>query len=82
MHKKDTNNSFLKQLNIYNKFLSSFQQMANTNSILFVYLINSHNEESCADAFPCLCLQMKMAQSIKRHLADRDPGENAALFLF
>lgn len=82
MHKQDTNNSILKQLNIYNKFLSSFQQVADKNSILLVYLINSHNEESCADTFPCLCLWTEsLAQSIKRHLADGDPGGNAALFL-
>lgn len=54
MHKQDTN-SFLKQLKIYNKFLSDFQQMADQSSALLVYLINSHSEKSCADAFPCLC---------------------------
>lgn len=51
MHKQDTN-SFLKQLKIYSKFLSDFQQMANQSSALFVYLINSHNEKIVCGGFP------------------------------
>lgn len=80
MHKQDTN-SFLKQLKIYNKFLSDFQQMADQSSALFVYLINSHNEKSCADAFPCLCLPKSLAQAMKRHLADGAAEGKAGLFL-
>lgn len=56
VHKRHTNNSFLKQLKIYHKFLSSFQQMADQNSMLFVYLINSHSEEPRAEAFSCLSM--------------------------
>lgn len=81
MHKQDTN-SFLKQLKIYNKFLSGFQQMADQSSALFVYLINSHNEKSCSDAFSCLCLwKTSLAQSMKRHLADGTAEGKAELFL-
>lgn len=81
MHKQDTN-SFLKQLKIYSKFLSDFQQMADQSSALFVYLINSHNEKSCVEAFPCLCLQKKsMAHAMRRHLADGATEGKAGLFL-
>lgn len=50
MHKQDTN-SFLKQLKIYNKFLSDFQQMADQSSALFVYLKFSQWKIVC-EGFP------------------------------
>lgn len=56
--------------------------MANQSSALFVYLTNSHNEKSCADAFPCLFLQKaSLAQSMKRHLADGAAEGKAELSL-
>lgn len=56
--------------------------MADQSSALFVYLTNSHNEKSCADAFPCLCLRKAtLAQSMKRHLAGGAAEGKAELFL-